>query len=332
MYAIVMPEETGNQTFFVSEDEMINLTLQVRMNLDVDLDTYDLDDFIYPLREKPDAKKVFVIRMGGIGDVIALSALVNELQCSDIVFQTLKRYAFIPKLFTKKVKVLTDGVPAFLYDEHIAKDIFDFAQVNIEGLIERAGRKNWYEVFFETAGIPFKPEYGRPKLNYLRKNYKSTNIDKSRFSILICAKSSSKIRTINHKTIVECLPEKIKRTSNIHIHDVNIKAESIKQFLADVYDADLVISVDTAALHFREAVQKPAIGLYNAFSKDCRTKYYKYTKSFDVPSDCELQPCHLHTRNDDVCPNFKAKYCFGNKRNPKLTDFLKKLFENEITK
>jgi hypothetical protein len=81
-----------------------------------------------------------------------------------------------------------------------------------------------------------------------------------------------------------------------------ISSANTSEYLDDVFYASMVVSVDSAAIHFREGVQLPAIGIYNAFSADCRTKYYRYTKSFDIEKVCPKQPCFMHqTAINQVC-------------------------------
>ena len=79
---------------------------------------------------------------------------------------------------------------------------------------------------------------------------------------------------------------------------------SFDQYLNQLDRAKFVISVDTSAIHFREGIGKPALGLYGAFSADSRTKYYKFTKSIDIKSNCDIQPCFLHEKQ---CPKITTE-------------------------
>jgi ADP-heptose:LPS heptosyltransferase len=73
----------------------------------------------------------------------------------------------------------------------------------------------------------------------------------------------------------------------------------LEQYIADLYYAGFVISVDTSAIHFREGLAKPALGLYSSFSTESRTKYYTYTHSIDIKSPCTLAPCFMNFKR---CP------------------------------
>jgi ADP-heptose:LPS heptosyltransferase len=86
-----------------------------------------------------------------------------------------------------------------------------------------------------------------------------------------------------------------------------IEAKSLNMFFLDVFDADLSISVDTAQFHFREGVEKPAIGIYGPFPYECRTKYYKYTKSIDIKSKCPNMPCFIHVKSADSICDFQQE-------------------------
>jgi ADP-heptose:LPS heptosyltransferase len=96
--------------------------------------------------------------------------------------------------------------------------------------------------------------------------------------------------------------EQVKKDSRIKI----LKANTLDDFLLDSYDVDVTISVDTALLHFREGIKRPAIGIYGPFPSDCRTRYYKYTKSIEIESECDKMPCYIHVKKyDEVCDKQK---------------------------
>jgi ADP-heptose:LPS heptosyltransferase len=68
------------------------------------------------------------------------------------------------------------------------------------------------------------------------------------------------------------------------------------EYLKAVIDYEFVISVDTSAIHIREGLSLPALGLYGAFSVDSRAKYYKHVKCIDVKNECLLSPCFNHSQ------------------------------------
>ena len=69
------------------------------------------------------------------------------------------------------------------------------------------------------------------------------------------------------------------------------------------------------------------IGLYNAFSAECRTKHYTNTKSYDITSDCPYQPCFLHVRQKEA-PCLNMKYCMGNQNEKLHNQIVDILFRN----
>jgi ADP-heptose:LPS heptosyltransferase len=76
---------------------------------------------------------------------------------------------------------------------------------------------------------------------------------------------------------------------------------TLTEYLYQLDTADFVISVDTSAIHFREGVGKPALGVYSSFTKESRTKYYIYTLSLDVKGNCPIQPCFKY--DNSICPH-----------------------------
>ena len=91
----------------------------------------------------------------------------------------------------------------------------------------------------------------------------------------------------------------IEKTTNVTI----IPKISGEEYFDNLYAAAFVISTDTAAIHFREGIEKPALGVYGAFTSESRTSGYIHTKSFNPKSKCPHQPCFVHQQTlDHVCP------------------------------
>lgn len=218
----------------------------------------------------------------------------------------------------------------------------------VEGVIENGHRKNWYELFFEMIGENDPGEqFYRPALRTDRINNNPSNISKlatGKKSILICNKATAMMRTCKASDIINSLSAEVKEEFSIFVYESNLEKNenitgatiigksSFDTFLLDLYDADLVISVDTGAIHFREGIQKMAIGLYNSFTVDSRTKYYQFTSSFDIKSNCELQPCFKHERPfDTFCQKGNetmfAAPCFDSKYNKTLIKQLSEIFK-----
>jgi len=164
-------------------------------------------------------------------------------------------------------------------------------------------------------------------LSTKRINNKPSNIDLSKSSILINCRSTAIIRSMRfqdiYESLIKCIGDK---DVNIYTHDRNlvevdkifiehikderikiIEAGSLSDFFLDMFDATLCFSVDTTMCHFREGVEKPAIGLYGPFPYECRTKYYKYTKSLNIKSACPFMPCFIHVRKPDAICAFQKK-------------------------
>lgn len=283
-------------------------------------------------------KTVFIHRTGGAGDILALSSVCKWLHEHNfkVVFITLKRYKPLFDWFQTPVTFLN-------YEDRLpfkAKD-FDFGILQYEGLIERS-KTNWFELFFKPVSNVCMLKYGRPQLKVKR----SIRFKLKSNSILLCLKATSKIRSIDFEPVYFALKNLISKDTIIYVHEENLSQKdkdfllgmfdkrikilpksNLNKFLFDCYDAGLVISTDTGALHFREGINKPCLGLYNSFYSKCRTKYYKIIKTLDIKSQCQDQPCYIHTQT----PNEDCKhlnYCLDHKWNKtihiQLTEFFTK--------
>lgn len=265
-----------------------------------------------------------VIRTGGIGDLIALSSLIQYLHVElniptkNLSFITQEKYKTIfdwfetPVNFISYFSPITDNYTSISKKKIVEK----FKPIFFEGVIENS-KDNWFELQFAHIGFTlFDPDYGKPKLVKKRINENISNIDSSKKSILINPQSTAIIRSMRFEDLYSPLVKTINDFDcNIYVHEKNlneldfdfinnikdnrikiIKANSLEQFFLDSYDATLTISVDTSLLHFRQGISKPAIGIYGAFSSDCRTKYYDTTLSFDITSTCSYMPCYKHVK------------------------------------
>ena len=115
-----------------------------------------------------------------------------------------------------------------------------------------------------------------------------------------------------------------------------ISSPTLSAFLNDLYDATEVITVDSAAVHFREGIGKRCLALYNSFDKASRTKYYKHITAVNIKSECDKQPCFKHELNKgDLCEKVKkwqySAPCFRSESNKFLQPELKRIF-NEYFK
>jgi len=285
---------------------------------------------------------LIMVRYGGIGDLIALTSVIDYFEGKRIHFITQEKYFAIFDWFENKPKVYDNrnGIKEPKYKKN-------WACYHSLNLIENGHDENWYHLFFKfiEEDNPGE-EFYRPVLKKERISNRESNIYKSnKPSLLIVNRSTAMMRTIRINDILQALPNK--ETFNIFVYEMGvdesinginiIKSDlaDLEGFLLDCYDADYLISVDTGALHFREGIEKPAIGLYNSFTTDSRTKYYEHTKSFDIKSDCEHQPCFWHERammkycikgNQSM---FSAP-CFDSKYNDKWIEQLIEIFKKEV--
>jgi hypothetical protein len=294
-------------------------------------------------------RNVMFICGGGIGDILAMSSLCFLLDDRNVHFLTNKKNYDVFKWFLKEVK---------LYDMHetIFTD-YTFKSRNLKYSSWRRGktemtvvsnnRADWYGVLLKAIGVErISAEFFRPQLKTERISDKLSNITVPN-GLLICNQSSCMMRNIEFKEIYVSLPERVKSeyvlyaysdnvNGNKNYPDVNfIKADSIGDFFLDLYDAAMVITVDSSAIHFREGVEKPAICLFNSFTKEIRTSQYQFTKSFNISSPCDKQPCFKHELNPgDLCEKVsKWQYsapCFRGEDNPGLHEQLNKIFEEEM--
>lgn len=293
--------------------------------LDKVVEFVNLDELIKPLDlQHDDPAKVIVIRSGGIGDLIALSTVCETIG-SRIHFLTQNRYLPVFDWYRD-----SSNIKGFDYTKPVFRDITYSKLLQLsrttryakfDDTIENGSTENWFHVFYRNIGAEIKPELCRPIL-VSKKYLDSSNIAQNKPSVLICHRASANMRSISFRAIYRALLKlPLKKACDLYVHEGNltnddfdyinlvgdesikvIKANTTTEYLNDLYAATLTISVDTAAIHFREGVQKPAIGIYSSFTAECRTKYYRFTKSFNVTSPCEHQPCFIHqTEMDQVC-------------------------------
>jgi len=217
---------------------------------------------------------------------------------------------------------------------------------------------------FEKINYQFSPEFGRPKLdiNKAKKMKRNIYLDEKTFNILINPKSTSIIRTMPVKDIYIALREAFdNKLSNVkfYVHEINLKEPDIEfikkenpnivviskkecpnlaSYISDVYYFDYIVSVDSAAVHIREGLEKPGLGIYASFPVEARTKYYKYMTTVDLPKKCNNQPCFIHTKhpletcktaeelhkNGQYPKEYKEAYspCHTSLYNPDIIDFL----------
>ena len=234
---------------------------------------------------------MLLVRSAGIGDIIALSSLVGFANQTTILTQ--EKYKPLQKYFDSPV--MFKGFNESLFKVEYPKGLNSFLQrtgmMYGDTDIDNGSRVNWFEILSKSVNFEFDSEYGRPQLRSLTKD-----ID----DVCIVVSQSSSINRSADKSTLDILAKKHFKNV-IHADEMGW---SFEQYLNELDRAKFVISVDTSAIHFREGIGKPALGLYGAFSTDSRTKYYKHTKSIDIKSNCNIQPCFLHEKQ---CPKITTE-------------------------
>jgi hypothetical protein len=241
---------------------------------------------------------LFIVRSGGIGDLIAMSIL-QEVAPKTIVL-TQKKHFPVLKLWNKEPIMRHFEEPLFEANNinDFTNKLKRFGTLFGEGIIEKGSSKNWYEIFSNSVGKELIA--GSPII----KKYVGFEID----ACLIVSKSTSVNRSANE---IEFRKIALKYFDVVDIaHD---QKWTTQQYIEALAKYKFVISVDTSAIHIREGFKLPALGLYGAFSKDSRTKYYKHVKCIDVKNECLLSPCFNHSQkpcSENKGTNFAP--CFTN--------------------
>ena len=289
-----------------------------------------LMDVIVPF-EYGDKENLFIMRPGAIGDVIAISCLRNLMPDKVFLFITnLDQYPVLDWWQLPPQYVRTYKEPLFTKVDLVAwAGILKYTHgYSWGGEVENGSHQNWYEIIFKVIAMNNpSPELCRPFLRKDRISKTPSSIQKiqkefdySVKSILLCPRASSNMRCISFEDLFNSV-KPLAKDSLLFVHEKNltnqdklfiymirdlciciISAPTVAEFFLDCYDADLVISVDTAAIHFREGIEKPAIAIYASFESQARCKYYKFVKCIDIKSHCRLQPCFLHDdRKNETC-------------------------------
>jgi hypothetical protein len=223
---------------------------------------------------------LLLVRSGGIGDLMAYSILHDR--APQVVFVTQDKYRQYMKLWQTPPRFKAFHTPIFM-----AASLTDFQNklkqygrlTGREDDIERGSKDNWYQIISESAGIPvtrLRPQLIKPTGQTIQ-------------GCMIVSKASITDRTANHEDIIKAASPYFN-----HIILSHNQEWSNDEYIAALMRYEYVISVDTSAIHIREGLGLPALGLYGAFVKECRTSGYQYTTSIQVDSGCP--PCQRHSR------------------------------------
>lgn len=244
---------------------------------------------------------LFVQLIWGIGDIVAFSAVASYLKDYFIIgyahprhFGLIDHYASRNVTQRRYLTPVTSG-------RHGTDSLL---RLNLEYAAIEAGPKNWYKAFFERIGAGHPgSEYYRPQMINIAPIQKDT--------VLICHRSSCQIRSsrfedfywpvksVHPGKMILVYDADLTEDDRKFIERETLDVEILKQGTVDDYmktlcEMELVVSTDTSAIHYREGVKKPALAAFGAMTVESRTQYYQYTKSFNVKSTCERQPCFAH--------------------------------------
>lgn len=266
-----------------------------------------------------DPKVLFTHISGGIGDVIAFSAIAEYLRDKTLhVYCDAKFFPVFEWFTNSNIKlhpfhdpIITDYTPTkrlMIAHTH--------ARLRLEYAAVEAGCLNWYDAMFRRIGLPGAPEgFNRP---WLAPDLEC-GIEKN--NILIGHRASCQMRSSEfadfYIPVKEAYPdskifvhERDLTTSDLRFitreaNDVNIiEQTNIAGYLFNLTTYSLVVSTDTAAVHFREGLGLPCLAVYGAIPAEIRTSGYRFARSFNVKSSCPFQPCLKHELfKNEKCPN-----------------------------
>jgi len=258
-------------------------------------------ELIEKYKEHPN---LLLVRSGGIGDLIALTVLcgidgVNTVILTQDKYKPLARYINYAHTF----KGFSEPIFTVKFPNTVEDECKKWGQMVGDTEIDKGSKRNWFKILNESAGFTeYDEESLRPDL------LSKTNVHDN---VCIAVSTASCVNRSADR-------EMLKQIAQRHFENVVMADEqdwTLSQYLEKLDRAKFVISVDTSAIHFREGIGKPALGIYGAFTTESRTKYYQFTKSIDVVSLCPLQPCFKH--DSEICPHLNGlNYapCLGRER------------------
>jgi len=273
--------------------------------------------------ETSTAHSLFTHIGSGIGDILALSALTEYMQHYQIQVHAPRNKHVIFNWFKTPVAVLDYFAP--IVEQFTTKNRLQhykyLHRLVIENAAIEARELCWYDAHFKRIGMTAAPEgYNRPQLRTDRISEQPSLLTGK--SVMICHRASCQMRSSNLKDFYTPI-RKLYPDHQLYVHEVDLTdtdkrfieqvqdililpKSDLHDYLINLYDADMVVTTDTGAIHFREGIEKPALGVFAAMTTGSRTNGYKFTRSFNVKSTCEHQPCFIHERiKGQVCLNAK---------------------------
>ncbi len=284
-------------------------------------------------------KSLFVMRTGGIGDLIfsqpLLKHLKREYPASRIIYATAPRHMPIIESWPKGI---VDAVVPIPFSLDILKQTH--YHLAFEGSIERndeGTRKNAYDLFAEMACVENDIDFRDPELALDiqpdEKIIESLKPELPENFLVIQMRATSPIRMMDVEKWYEVIDDLHSATDlNFVFIDVEKHSGYYDKIIEDFVLAGLdknrffnlcsiskdinhavniislsegVIGIDSAMVHICEGLKKPGICIYGPFKADLRVRYYNHIKSVEPDPkkvECEKWPCMWHGNEIFNCP------------------------------
>jgi hypothetical protein len=247
--------------------------------------------------------------------VLAFSAVAEFLKGRSLTVHCLPKHHVLFKWFTNQ-NIKAKGMYEPIFENFTPANrltIYQhFYRLRMEYAAIEAREVNWFDAMFARMGMPTPEGLGRPQLREIPGDNQCAR------SILIQHRSSCQIRSSSledfYTPVREVYPKssicvfksdltredmKFAETTNIRI----LEPMPLESYLMLLQNFRLVVATDSAATHFREGIGKPCLTAFGAMTAESRTRDYIHTRSFDVKTGCQFQPCFKHQmRIDDFCP------------------------------
>jgi ADP-heptose:LPS heptosyltransferase len=277
-------------------------------------------------------KLILITRPGGIGDLLMLTPLIEQLSRTGHSVHVCTSKTFFPVLASNPH---VDGIHEY------PMTAADFAQtpnhIWLENAIEGnpdAEHLHMVDVFFKLASQKPSPGlslhcrvYPNPlPESSIRVHPCSSVVDSSPRHIGLHLTASARNRQYNRGAeLLDLLlaqtdyhlhlygaPGEVSSQPNdrVHNHTQGKKPFTLAQTLDHLATLDGFIGVDSGLLHAAGGLDIPSVSLYAAFPGDLRTRYHKRTAVIQAESQCS--PCFHHQRLTAFpahCPGAGAGRC-----------------------
>lgn len=225
----------------------------------------------------------------GLGDIIQSLPLAEKLssidyQIQDKYIELFEHIEYIPNVYPYREKTHHEEV------------------INPSGKLwgwkgdKQVGYKgSRIDAYFQFCNM--KPEGKKPEIPVILPDWGKKWLHKKKKNIVIAPVSDKQTRTYPKENLIRLI-EKLKYHHVILVHDkrldlkvnINLSGQtSINELISMIYNADFVITVDTAVMHIAGCLEKPFLLLASTFDPEWLLKYYATGKAISANLDC--QPC-----------------------------------------